>query len=176
MAAEEMGRDDELRSEIESLRAKVVELEERLSKLTVTEEEWKTYRKVAAVFAGHAGLPEGLREDRAAQFEVKPIDVLSSAISSQHGLPAHIEEEFARLDAADDEILRLASQSRLSPEAARQLEELHWKRQREGLTRVEAQTAANLLEQCERAMLIRARAAVIWKQRGHDPSELIIAR
>ena len=129
-------------------------------------------------------LPEGLYsqlKERAERWnrsiEAEVLEVLSSAIPAGDGLPAHIEEEFSRLDAADDETVRLAGQSRLSPEAARQLEELHWKRQREGsLTRVEAETAANLLEQQERAMLIRAHAAVIWKQRGHDPSEFLNSR
>ena len=72
MAAEEKGRDDELRKEIESLRAKVVELEDKLSKLHITDEEWKTYRKVAAVLAGHAGLPESVREDSGGQCDVTP--------------------------------------------------------------------------------------------------------
>jgi plasmid stability protein len=128
-------------------------------------------------------LPEGLYsqlKERAERWkrsiEAEVLDVLSSAMPAGDGLPAHIEEKFSRLDAADDETLRLAAQSRLSPEAARQLEELHWKRQREVLTQDEAQTAASLVEQYERAMLIRARAAALWKQRGHDPSELITAQ
>ena len=106
-------------------------------------------------------LPEGLYsqlKERAERWkrsiEAEVLDVLSSAMPAGDDLPAHIAEEFSRLDAADDETLRLAAQSRLSPEAARQLEELHWKRQREGLTPDEAQTAANLVEQYERAMLI----------------------
>jgi plasmid stability protein len=128
-------------------------------------------------------LPEGLYsrlKERAERWnrsiEAEMLDVLSSAMPAGDGLPAHIEEELSRLDVADDETLLLAARSRLSPEDARQLEELHWKRQREGLTQVEAQTAANLVEDYERAMLIRARAAALWKQRGNDPSELITAR
>jgi plasmid stability protein len=109
--------------------------------------------------------------------EAEVLDVLAWAIPTRHGLPADIEEEFERLDAADDQTVWLAARSRLSPEAARQLEELHWKRQREGfLTPAEAQLAADLLEQQERAMLIRAHAVALWKRRGHDPSEFLISR
>ncbi len=87
-------------------------------------------------------LPEGLysqlkeRADRWKRtVEAEVLDVLSSAIPAGDDLPPHIEEELSRLEAADDETLRRAAQSRLSPEAARQLEELHWKRQREGFWR-----------------------------------------
>jgi hypothetical protein len=52
------------------------------------------------------------------------------------------------------------------------MENLHLKRQREGLTEVEAQSLVGLVRQYERAMLVRAQATVLLKQRGHDVSEL----
>jgi hypothetical protein len=57
--------------------------------------------------------------------------------------------------------------------AAAELEALHLKRQREGLTDVETQTLARLVRQYERAMLVRAQAAALLKQRGYDVAELI---
>lgn len=60
-------------------------------------------------------------------------------------------------------------------EAAEQLEQLHFKRQREGLTAVETDEAAALLQRYERVMLVRARAAATLKQRGHDVSVLLTA-
>jgi plasmid stability protein len=125
-------------------------------------------------------LPEGLYSqlrERAERWnrsiEAEMLDMLSSAMPSGPDLPAHIEEELSRLDLADDEAIRLAAQSHLSAEVAHQLEELHWKRQKQGLTEVETTTLANLVDQYERAMLTRAHAAALWKRRGHDPSELI---
>ena len=88
--------------------------------------------------------------------EAEMLDMLSSAAPAGDELPAHIEKELSRLDAADDDALRLAAQNRFPPEAARELEELHWKRQREGLTPDEARTAADLVERYELAMLVRA--------------------
>jgi len=45
---------------------------------------------------------------------------------------------------------------------------LHLKRQREGLTATEAAEAAGLTRQYERVMLVRARAAALLRERGHD--------
>jgi hypothetical protein len=61
----------------------------------------------------------------------------------------------------------------MSPESSHRLEELHWKRQGQGLSQEEAQAVADLVDQYERTMLIRAHAAALWKRRGHDPSELL---
>jgi hypothetical protein len=69
MADEEAGSGDELRKEIESLKAKVVELENKLSRHHVTDEEWKTYRKVVSVMLGQAGLPESSRDDKSVDSE-----------------------------------------------------------------------------------------------------------
>jgi hypothetical protein len=65
MAAEEAGQADEVRKEIESLKAKVVELESKLSKIP-TEEDWKTYRKVASYLAGRAVVLEAAPDEVAA--------------------------------------------------------------------------------------------------------------
>ncbi|MGH2593985.1 MAG: hypothetical protein ACRDGG_10775, partial [Anaerolineae bacterium] len=72
----------------------------------------------------------------------------------------------------DDEALWRAARSLLPAQTAAQLEDLHLKRQREGLSEPETQTLAGLVRQYERAMLIRAQATALLKQRGHDISEL----
>jgi hypothetical protein len=53
------------------------------------------------------------------------------------------------------------------------LEELHLKKQREELTARETQTTKTLLRRYERFMLVRAQAAAILQERGHDISGLI---
>jgi hypothetical protein len=48
---------------------------------------------------------------------------------------------------------------------------LHLKRQREGLTASEEQTVEALVHHYERAIPVRAQAAVLLKQRGYDVSD-----
>ncbi|MCG8351897.1 MAG: hypothetical protein MI924_29375, partial [Chloroflexales bacterium] len=62
-------------------------------------------------------------------------------------------------------------QAENQPDAAKQLEALHLKRQRGGLTASEKQTVAALVHHYEHAMLVRPQAAVLLKQRGYDVSD-----
>jgi len=87
-------------------------------------------------------------------------------------LPADLAEAISPLALLDDQALWRAARSHLPLEAATQTEALHFKRQREGLTEAESYTIAGLVRQYERAMLVRAQAAALLKERGHDVSEL----
>jgi hypothetical protein len=99
------------------------------------------------------------------------LDVLATAVPAADELPADLAEAVSPLALLDDDALWRAARSRLAAEAA-QLEDLHLKRQREGLTDAEAQTLAGLVRQYERALLVRAQAAALLHRRGHDVSEL----
>jgi hypothetical protein len=101
------------------------------------------------------------------------LDLLASAVEGADELPPYLAEPLAALPLLSDEALWRAARSRLSPEAAEELENLHFKRQREGRSRAEAQRARFLLRQYDRAMLIRAHAAALLKQRGHDVDVLL---
>jgi plasmid stability protein len=101
------------------------------------------------------------------------IEVVATAVSVTDELPADLAEAISSLALLDDEALWQAARSHLPSEAAAQLEVLHLKRQREGLTETEAQTLASLVHQYERAMLVRAQAAALLKQRGYDVSVLV---
>jgi len=104
--------------------------------------------------------------------EAELLDVLATAVPAADELPADLAEAVSPLALLDDEALWRAARSRLAAEAAAQLEDLHLKRQREGLTDAEAQTLAGLVRQYERALLVRAQAAALLHRRGHDVSEL----
>jgi hypothetical protein len=104
--------------------------------------------------------------------EAELLDALATALPVGDELPAELDEAASPLAALDDQALWQPARSRLASEAAAQLEALHLKRQRQGLTETEAQTLSNLVRQYERVMLVRARAAVLLHQRGHDISEL----
>lgn len=102
--------------------------------------------------------------------EAELLDVLATAVPVADELPADLAEALSPLALLDDEALRRAAHSRLAPEAAEQLEELHRKRQREGLTEVEEEVRARLLRQYERTLLVRSQAIALLHQRGHDVS------
>lgn len=105
--------------------------------------------------------------------EAELLEVVATAVPIADELPADLVEAISPLALLDDEALWRAARSRLSTEVAARMEGLHLKRQREGLTEAEAQTLAGLVRQYERAMLVRAHAAALLKQRGHDVSGLI---
>lgn len=105
--------------------------------------------------------------------EDETVDVLASAVPLEDSLPPELAEAVAPLALLDDEALWRAARSGMGAEAAEKLEQLHLKRQREGLTEAEEQESAALLRQYERAMLVRARAAAVLHDRGHDVSVLV---
>ena len=68
--------------------------------------------------------------------------------------------------------MRAARQS-LAPEKAAEIEWLHIKRQREGLSGPESEKLTTLMQESTRIMLVRSRSAALLKQRGHDVSGLL---
>lgn len=105
--------------------------------------------------------------------EAELLEVVATAVPIADDLPADLAETIAALTLLDDEALWRAARSHLSAETVTQMENLHLKRQRERLTEVEAEVLTSLVRQYDRAMLIRAQAAALLKQRGYDVSELI---
>jgi plasmid stability protein len=116
-------------------------------------------------------------KQRAAQtnrtVEAEVLDVLAGAIPVADELPPDLAAAVSPLAVLSDAALWQAAQSSLASEVATTLEELHLKRQRQALTEAEQQTLAVLLPQYERHLLVRAQAAALLKQRGHDVSHLV---
>jgi plasmid stability protein len=105
--------------------------------------------------------------------EAEALDALVASVPVVDELPTDLEASLAQLALLDDEALWRAARTTFAADAARRLEDLHFKRQREGLTEGETQAAATLLQQYERAMLVRAQVSALLKQRGHDVSALL---
>jgi len=105
--------------------------------------------------------------------EAELLEVVATAVPVADDLPADLSEAISPLALLDDEALWRAARSHFPEEAAVQMEQLHLKCQREGLTGSEAETRAGLVRQYERAMLVRAQAAALLKGRGYDVSELL---
>ena len=107
--------------------------------------------------------------------EAELLEAVAMAVPVADELPPDLVETISSLAHLDDETLQRAARSHFPTEKATELEALHLKRQDEGLTEDEAQRAAELTRQYERAMLIRAQATALLMQRGHDVSALITA-
>jgi plasmid stability protein len=107
--------------------------------------------------------------------EAELLDVVTTAVPVADDLPADLTEAISPLALLDDAELWRAARSRLADETAAQLEDLHLKRQRDGLTPAEEQTLTGLMRQYERVMLVRAQVAALLKQRGHDVTKLLTA-
>jgi len=105
--------------------------------------------------------------------EAEVLDVLITAVPVATELPPDLEPALSPLAVLDDEALRQAARRCLPAAITDALEELHLKQQREGLTALERQSLADLVRQYERNMLVRAQAAALLKQRGHDISRLV---
>lgn len=106
------------------------------------------------------------RSNRSVESEL--LDVLAAAVPVADDLPPDLAEAISPLSLLDDDALRRAAHNPLAAEAAAQLESLHLKRQREGLTEAEAATLAELVRQYERAMMVRSQAIALLHQRGHN--------
>ena len=87
-----------------------------------------------------------------------------------------VAEAVAALELLSDADLWRAARNPLAEADRSQLEALNLKQQKENLTPAEKETLEGLLLQYDRAVLLRAEAARLLKQRGHDVSGLLTAR
>src|SRR3954454_15133232 len=95
--------------------------------------------------------------------EAELVDAVATLPDEPDELPADMAEAIAALHLLDDEDLWRAARQRLGPEKATDLEELHLKRQREGLSASEIEALATLMKGYTRVMLVRSRSAALLK-------------
>ncbi len=104
--------------------------------------------------------------------EGEMLEVAAAEAAEEDRLSADLTQAIAGLQVLDEEALWRAARSLFPGEQKEQLETLNYKQQSEGLTRLEQQRQEQLLSACDRLMLVRAHAAKLLKERGHDISEL----
>ncbi len=104
------------------------------------------------------------------------LEVAATEAAEEDRLSTDLAQAVAGLQVLDDQALWLAARSRLAAEQKDQIEALNYKQQSEGLTQAERQRQEQLLSACDRVMLVRAHAAKLLRERGHDISELPGAR
>lgn len=105
--------------------------------------------------------------------EIEVLEAVAAAAPTDDELPDDLAQMLADLGALDDAALWRIARERFADADVARLEQFHFKRQREGVTPAETEIAATLIRQYERAMLARAQAAALLRQRGHDVAELI---
>jgi plasmid stability protein len=99
---------------------------------------------------------------------------LATTALADNEIPPDIQAAVAALAQLDDEALwQAARTSKLSPRQSREIEQLHFKRQRDGLTSAEQQRLTRLMHQYDKALLVRAHAVGLLKDRGHDVNVLL---
>ncbi len=105
--------------------------------------------------------------------EAEILDAVTHAAPEAEELPPDLSESLSQLDALEDEALWQLARSHLSSDESAELEGLHLKRQSEGLTSQENSRTAFLVAQYERTLVLRAHAARVLNERGHDVSCLL---
>jgi hypothetical protein len=105
--------------------------------------------------------------------EEELLDVLETSVPAGDELSSELRQALASMELLEDRALESAARSRLAREISAELEALHLKRQREGLTDAETGRCEELIRAYENAMLIRAQAAALLKKRGIDVAHLV---
>ena len=101
------------------------------------------------------------------------IDTLVTAVPEEDRITPELEQLLNSMASLDDETLWRAARNDLAREAAEEIRRLRAKRERKGLTLDERQRCADLLRQYDEGILIRAEAAALLKQRGHNIDVLL---
>ena len=118
----------------------------------------------------------GRAEQAHRSLEAELLNAVATVATEEEELSSDLARVIADLALLTDEELWRAAPNRLSDDAKTQLEALNSKQQREGLTPAEKETLEQLVHQYDRAVLVRAEAARLLKERGHDVSKLLITR
>jgi plasmid stability protein len=98
--------------------------------------------------------------------EEEAVEMLGTTAQAADAVPADLRQSLASLELLDNAAVERAARGRFAVELAAEVEALHFKRQREGLTDAEKARCAELIEAYERSMLIRAHATALLKERG----------
>ena len=99
--------------------------------------------------------------------------VIISSVPEQEVIPLDIDQELSTLDLFSDNELIDAAQLTAPESKTDRIQELLEKQQLEGLTEVEKQETELLSHFFNRIMLVRAKAAVLLKERGYNLNETL---
>jgi hypothetical protein len=101
------------------------------------------------------------------------LEMMAMSLPTVDDLPAEIADHLGALDTFDDQRLWRVARSTLPQRSARRLRALSRLQQQRVLTTTEEQELAQLLDCLEDVGLMRAKAAALLRERGHDVSILL---
>lgn len=105
--------------------------------------------------------------------EAELVNVLAEAVPGGDELGPDLAESAAALAHFDDDELWAVARGRFPDDISCELQALHDKQQQSALAKHESERSDELCLQYERFMLMRARAALLLKERGRDVSSLL---
>jgi len=108
--------------------------------------------------------------------EAELLDAVATVAADEEELSHDMAKAIGGLELLDDEDLWRAARNQLSDDVRSQLEALNFKQQRETLTQGEKDTLEQLVHQYDQAVLLRAEAARLLKERGYEVSKLLAVR
>lgn len=100
------------------------------------------------------------------------VDVVSTALPTMEDLPSDIADDLEQLAYLTDAELWQAACTTLPEQNAERMQALLLKRQRASLSAAEERELKRLAHRADHAMLVRAKAAVLLKARGHEIDSL----
>lgn len=112
-------------------------------------------------------------EESQRSVEAEFVNVLFEAVPPGDELPSEQAEVVAAFEQFDDDELWEVARARFPAEASNELQSLHDKQQRVGLTDAERERSDQLCAQFDRLVFKRARAASLLNERGHDVNRLL---
>jgi len=102
------------------------------------------------------------------------LEVVAQGVpSTEDEISPELTAAISALQGLDDRALWTAAKDRFPEEATERFQALNLKQQRDGLTEAELEELEELRHGYERVVLVRAEAAYLLKERGHDVSELL---
>jgi hypothetical protein len=108
--------------------------------------------------------------------EAELLEAVATVAADEEELSHDLVKAISDLELLKDEELWRAARNSLSDDAKSQLEALNLKQQREELTPAEKEMLEHLTHQYDQALLLRAEAARLLKERGHEVSRLLTVR
>jgi plasmid stability protein len=99
--------------------------------------------------------------------EAEIVETVAAAVAPEE-LSPDLLDAIEGLTVLDDKALWRAARLRVPEDVSVRVEELNWKRQSMGLEAQENEELRRLLHLLERTMLVRAQAAKLLHQRGHE--------